>query len=330
MNREAVLKRFEEELSRSAPTVRKQRVAYARMFLDHADHTSPWSRDAVQKFLNWIERQGYSPTTQSNIYSVVRCLFNAARIVAEEERQQTLAAVDPQDPAAVSEVLLALATPLPIWPMGKRDGPKTGNVLAPALTREEVGQMVALAIRNELADHEAAYLAVATTYAPRREELSRLNPESVDWKKGTIFIDTCKGGVAREHKIPPQIAAYLKKYNFSTYYSPFNMSRMYVSIEARAGVEHREGAGWHCVRRVLDTELVDKLGTAKAKTFLRWKTKASSEMALRYYTAEFEKVDAKVFAKHPLLPLWERCPKCLGKVARDREEVICLNCGERF
>lgn len=328
--KDAVLKRFEEELSRSAPAVRRQRVAYAHMYLEHADPSAPWSRTAVQKFLNWIERQGYAGTTQALIYSVVRRLFDAARVVAEEERQQALTTVDPQDPAAVREILLALATPLPIWPMGKRDGPKSGSVMAPALTKEEVGLMVTLAIRNELADHEAAYLAVATTYGPRREELSRLNPESVDWKKGTIFIDTCKGGVAREHQIPPQIAAHLKKYDFSTYYSPFNMSRLYISIEARAGVEHREGAGFHSLRRLLDTALVDKLGTAKAATFLRWKTKASSEMALRYYTAEADRVDAQVFAKHPLLPLWERCPKCLGKIVRDREEVICINCGTRF
>jgi hypothetical protein len=80
------------------------------------------------------------------------------------------------------------------------------------------------------------------------------------------------------------------------------MSNLYRSIEAKAGLEHQDGAGWHSFRRSLDTILV-QWNYIYTKIFLRWKL--SGDMALAYVTLDPLKVDEEVFKHHPFLPLWK-------------------------
>lgn len=309
MDKSEILTRFESDLWRSSASVRKARLFYARLFLDFAgDSAEPWNKSTVINFLKWIERQEYSKGTCRQIYSITRRVFDAARAVADEGRQRAISSVDPDDPGAVRGILQALATPLPSWPMGKRDAPRVGSedVEAPALSPEEVEAMIALAHDGQLSPSEAGFLAVATTFGPRREELLRIRPEHLNWKERTIYIDTCKGGEPRFHAIPSEIEQPLRAYGFGGTYSLFKLSRMYLTVEQRAGILHRPGAGFHSIRRRLDTCLIDRLGEVKTKVFLRWKLKASSEMPRRYYTAEQAKIDAEVFEVHPFLYRWRQ------------------------
>lgn len=304
MKKDEVLARFKDDLRKSSDHTRRSRLHYAELFLDFAGDP-PWSRTAVTKFLDQAAEE-YAPGTQRLLYSIVRRVFDAARAVAEEDRQRMLAAADPDDPASVRKILQVLATPLPAWPMGKRDAPRVGDedIRAPALEFDEGKAMVELAVSGQLTEAESAFLAVASTYGARPEELLRISPEHLDWDQERIFIDTCKGGVKRWHSIPEQIAPHLGNYGFAKEYSPFRLHQMYLGIEKRAGVKHRERAGFHSFRRTLDTWLMDRLGEAKTKVFLRWKLKSSPEMPLRYYTAEQATIDAEVFEVLPFLPFW--------------------------
>jgi hypothetical protein len=168
--------------------------------------------------------------------------------------------------------------------------------------------MVAAAREGRLEPAETAFVALSTTYGVRREELARVTAQDINldaqYRNGTIFINTCKGGTARLHQIPGEIMPFVAKYPFDRTYSLVQLSQMYHRIEYKSGVDYRPGTGWHSPRRALDTMLMDYLPLPAVRLFLRWKIKGSPDMAIRYYSKELEENDREVFAVHPFLPLW--------------------------
>jgi len=308
MDKAGILDRFCDRLRSSSEQVIKHRHFYASKFLDFAGEP-PWGETTVINFMKQLDSEGYSRGSQKTIYGIVRAVFDAAKSVAEEEKARLAAAVDPADPTAVAQVLKMLATPPVEWPMPKRSAPvvRDEDVEAPAASVEDMVKMIAAAREGKLETPEAAFVALSTTFGPRREDLARIRAEDVE--DGTIFIDTCKGGRKRTHRIPDEILPFVTQCPFPSAqsdqgYSPNQLSWMYHRIEYKSGVEYRPGTGWHSPRRRLLTILDDCLPLPAVRLFLRWKTKSSPDMAVRYYSKELEENDRDVFAVHPFLPYW--------------------------
>lgn len=308
-NKEEILQQFISELSRSSDHTRESRIPYAKKFLDFAEGTplSEWNRTLVDSFLDHLIEEGYAAGTCQNIYSIVKRVFDAAKTVHETHRTRLLSEVDTTKPEAVAEILKAISLPPPIWDVGKRAGPRvsSGDVVKPAATLEQIKAMIEVARGPEM-----AYLMMASVYGLRREELIRIRPEHIDYEKKVIFILTAKGGEQRNQLLVDDVMPILKAYDFHRVYTPSDMSSMFLRIESKAGLVHKEGGGFHELRRLLDTVIVDSCngldnlpGEIYAHFFLRWRL--SSSMVERYYSRELLDIDAKVLSVHPVLKLWK-------------------------
>lgn len=312
MDKSKIATRFEEELSNSSDHVKKSRLFYCKMFLDFApEDFSQWNKGLVNNFLKRLRGEGYSPGSTRNIYSITKRVFDAAKAVHESERTRLISEVNPSDSSAVAEILKAISLPGPSWDMGKRGAPRveSSDVVKPSLTLEEIGAMVEAVKHGLLEPPEVAYLALASVYGLRREELVRIRPEHIDYKKKTIFVLTAKGGEQRSQLLCDEVIPHLKAYDFQDTPSLFEMSKMYWRIEHKAGLVHKDGGGWHQFRRALDTELVDECnrlnqapGELYAHFFLRWRL--SSSMVEHYYSRSPLEIDARVLSVHPVVALW--------------------------
>lgn len=312
MNKKAIIDRFLDELSNSTQHVKDSRGYYARKFLDFApSDLSQWNKGLVNDFLKRLKAEGYAPGTCRNLYGICKRCFDAAKAAHESERTKLISEVNPSDPTAVAEILKAMSMPGPVWDLGKRASPKveSRDMVRPSLTLEEIEAMVGAAKRGLLEPPAVAYLALASVYGLRREELIRVRPEHINYDSKVIFVMTAKGGEQRGQLLANEIIPYLKAYDFQANPSLFGMSQMYGRIEYKAGLVHKEGGGLHQFRRYLDTELVDACnqldhvpGELYAHFFLRWKL--SGSMVEHYYSRSPLELDARVISVHPVVALW--------------------------
>ncbi|MDO9334185.1 MAG: hypothetical protein Q7T57_06670 [Dehalococcoidales bacterium] len=252
-----------------------------------------------------LEKEGYAPGTTLKVYGIVKRVFDAAKAVHESRKLKLISEADPAEPGAVAEVLKAMALPPPNWDLGKRSAPKVeaSDRVKPAHTLEEIQTMVQAAKSGLLEPADVAYLALASVYGLRREELCRVQVD--DFDRNTIFVRTAKGGEQRKQLLCEAIVPYLK-YDFGGRYSPSCMSQRYWRICVKAGIQPVEGSGWHNFRRYLDTVLVETFGELKAYIFLRWKISSSSLMTERYYSRDPLEVDRQVLENgHPVVGLWQ-------------------------
>lgn len=322
MNKKEIARQFLSDLSRSSPQVQKDRLFYWKKFLDFvgAKPPSEWDKSVVNAFLDQLGVEGYAPGTIRKIYGIIKRGFDSTKTVHEAERMRLISEVDPSNPRAVAQILKAISLPPPTWDMGKRAMPRVedGDMCRPALSLEEIAKMVTAAKNNLLKVPEACYLAIASVYGLRLEELRRVRREHLDFSEKTIsiktmFVDTCKGGERRKQLLAEEIVPYLERYDFGVEFSPFMMSSVFRRICARSGVEIREGMNWHAFRRSLVTEVRDSLASDPnfardallvTKIFFRWRLSSSSEMADRYYTMDPLKADRIALEHHPVLALW--------------------------
>ena len=311
MDKKEIAHRFLEELSNSSEHVRKSRLYYCNMFLDFApENFSDWNKALVNKFLRHLEVEGYAPGSRRNVYGIVKRAFDAARAVHEAERTRLISEVNPSDTSAVAEILKAMSLPGPTWDMGKRAAPKveSKDVVKPAATLEEIGAMAGAAKRGALNEMEVAFLVMASVYGLRLGELIRIRPEHINYRKKTLFVLTEKGGEQRDQRLADELIPLLKACDWKGC-SPYQASQMFWQIEYKAGLLHKEGGGWHEMRRLLDTELVNACnglehvpGELYAHFFLRWRL--SGSMVEHYYSRSPLEIDARVLSVHPVLPLW--------------------------
>jgi len=309
MDKAQILEQFVADLAHSSPATQKARAAYARRWLNFASDFPPeqWDRNLVQRFMAQMEKEGYAAGTRRNIYDIVRSTFAAAKLVWEAEKHVVVAGIDPKNPSAVPELLKLLMTSPPAWPMVRRDGPvvTVRDEVKPALTIEEIEAMIRTVKDGSLGTAAACFLALATTYGLRREEMRRLEPGDLDYSGGTIFINTAKGGDPRTHMLAEEILPYVKQHDFGEVHPLFNISWLYKLIETRAGVRHSDGNGFHAIRRRLDAILMDELPVPAVRLFLRWKMRASSDMPLRYYSKDLAENDAEALTVNPFLGVWK-------------------------
>lgn len=272
-----VLEAYAQSLG-DKPTA-KAYVAYAKKYLDYAG-ANPFDKGKVQRFLRYLERDGYSPGSVANIFGIVRRVF----------------VVNAQ-----------------LWPFRFGEAPVVPemSVQAPALHPDCIRDMI---LCPKLDLQELAFLALSTTYGLRRAEICNLTPEHLDLKSNLIFIETLKHGRQRYHITPAEIKPMLLGYDFG----PMSVTEchyIFMRILHKASVRISEGLGFHSVRRTLNTLLIDSgLPSVVVHDFLRWKRQGMTE---RYYVTRFVgkdtpevamsstmKVDLQVFEKHPFLPIW--------------------------
>lgn len=303
---QAILDHFRSELSRSSEHTQKAREFYAQKFLDFAGDKpfNDWNKTLVNQFLKQLEREGYASGTIRRIYSIVKRVFDSAKTIHEAERTRLISAIDPNDTTAVAEILKAMSLPGPTWDMGKRSAPRVDaeDVVKPAATFDELKAMIEAA--KAMDAPARAYLSLASLYGLRREELCRVRQEHLDLEERTIYVLTAKGGERRKQLLCEEIIPHLEAYSFKGEYTPFKMTQLYLKICAQAGIEHKDGSGWHSIRRYLDTTLVDMFDQLMAHIFLRWKISSSSEMAEVYYSKSPLEIDQAVLEKYPVVPLW--------------------------
>jgi integrase len=318
MDHSSIIQRFEEELSNSSPLVTKSRVAYARKFLDFtgAKPFSEWDGRLVTSFTQHLKAEGYSEGTVRQVFSIVKRVFDAARNAHETERVQLISSVDPTDPSAVAQLIKAISMPAPNWNLGKRAAPKVTQRNTPTMTMEDLTVMVHAAQNDGFEPHEKACLALASIYPLRRGELRRIKPEDIDYDRHTIFVHTQKGGDQRDQLLADDLLPILRQCDFSRQFSDFDMSRMWWSIEQKAGLNHQADGGWHSLRRLVVTTLKDVWGddALQVKIFGHWRLASSPEISDRYYHKDPLETDRAVLAKHPIVPLWRGAMRMdLGK-----------------
>lgn len=297
---QAILARFEAELSESSPHTIQSRVPYARMWLVFAgDNFSEWNKVLVNKFLAKLREDGYSPGTIRQIYSVVKRVFDAAKAVYEMEKASLISVIDPNDPAAVAQVIKAMALPGPTWDLGKRAAPKVEReqTITPRLTLQQVEAL----IKTDLKPADTAYLALSSIYGLRCGELCAVKREHIDFQNKTIYVMTEKDGERRNQLLCDEVIPYLQNYDFPRPLSLSGMTKLYHRICSRAGIEYEYGSGWHSMRRFLDDELIRLFGDFKTHVFFRWK---QSSMPAHYFGAMLE-VDQEILAGHPVVKIWQ-------------------------
>jgi integrase len=316
-----IREQFISELSQSSPETLRSRLFWCDQFLDFADgDLSRWNKALVNRFLSKLEEEGYAPLTRRTAFGVVKRVFDAAKAVHEQERIKLLSSVDTRDPSAMAEVLKAVILPGPVWEMGKRAMPRaeTDEINKPALSFAEISKIAHCAKGDGFEPHETAFATLASVYGLRQGEIQAVCREHIDYKGGTIFIMTEKGGERRKQRLCPEIIPYLQGYDFKWQFSPFLMNRIFKNICAKASVEDRDGLGWHSFRRYALTAVRDSLARVveeipfnidhvlAAKIFFRWRLSSSSEMVDRYYTPEnVLKIDEFVLEHHPVVSLWK-------------------------
>jgi len=204
------------------------------------------------------------------------------------------------------------------WPFDKDDTPYDEDKKKfPVMRRESVEQLIKAS--DKLTKAERFYLAVATTWLVRREELSRI--KKIDYDADTIFIHTAKHGKKAKHLIPDVLQQIFADYRPKEH-GPSALSLMFRRICTKAGVELRPREGWHSIRYALNTILEASLPRRVLADFSHWKTITNpnsneergirgEDMIERYRRPEILDddpyyADRVVYSNHPFLPLWQK------------------------
>ena len=172
------------------------------------------------------------------------------------------------------------------WPFKKEDKPVSyDEPFAPAFRPDEVLQLIAA--REKLTPQENFYLALAVTYGPRCEEISRVRVRDI--QDNTIFIRTAKRGTQRQHLIPEGIAPFISGWRPKER-TARAISYHFQKIMEKSGLGKRPGWGFHSIRRTLLTLLITNLAKADyppswAAEYLRWSKRSVGAIFLGSGTA---------------------------------------------
>ncbi len=170
-----------------------------------------------------------------------------------------------------------------------------------AFTAEQVKQLILVA---KLSGNPAwqFLMAISTTYGLRATEIRMLRKDDTHRNKKTIFVHTLKGGLDREHLVPPQIAQYIFSYDFPIL-STNQMYEIFSEIAKAAGIERIPRKCYHAIRHSLASELVytQKVDQTTAFKFLRWQ---GGTMLNIYATPYMPDIDQTIFKAHPFLKYW--------------------------
>ena len=210
---------------------------------------------------------------------------------------------------------LALANGWP-WPFESDDAPYSEKEQKlPVLLQVEVEQLIKA--RAKYSKAERFYLAVATTWIVRREDLSRIKKR--DFDSDVFTIHHSKHGRVVKHLIPDALKPIFADYRPKVHSGPA-LSTMFRRICAKAGLEHKKGLGWDSIRYRLNTLLKEvcssqeRLSSSFVDDYAEGKGKVSvrhgrSDMTEDYRHPEIldtdpHGIDKVIYSIHPFLPLW--------------------------
>jgi hypothetical protein len=177
---------------------------------------------------------------------------------------------------------------------------KNSEVNRPLFCREEVIHIISRA-RQVCTERELSFLAAASVYGLRREEIGTL-----EVREGVVKVNGAKGGESTFQIIPDAITVYMKGYRGCE--DVRYMTKVFQRIMKKTGMEVNRGYGWHSIRRALATELL--LGDVSALNiarFMRWcdgSVKSKFGMLAIYDRREQDKIDRSIFEVHPFLRVW--------------------------
>jgi hypothetical protein len=183
---------------------------------------------------------------------------------------------------------------------------KNSEVSRPAFNVEEVSHMIRKA-KEVCSERELSFLAAASVYGLRREEMG-----SLEVRDSVVKVNAAKGGEATFQIIPDAIKDYMKGYRACN--DVRHITRVFHSIISKVGLEVSKGYGWHSIRRALATELVLRdVSALNILRFMRWSdagVKGEFGMLVIYARCEQDKIDKSIFEVHPFLPAWSCSQGC--------------------
>ena len=227
------------------------------------------------------------------------------------------------------------------WPFRPREGPQVaeGDEDQPMISIELGSALIEASGR--LQPVHRALLAISTTYATRRAEMTYtwnldaeqydgMGNDSFDWEENLVFVETVKSGRQRYHLVPESIIPIVKAFDWGKERSDSFVSQISVDLREAAGLEQAnfQRVAWHAIRRRMAKLLLDGNSALElpgfsepdVNTYMRWKPPTSS-MAQRYAggqevgldgrrSQQLERrdltLDRRAFGLIPWLEDWER------------------------
>jgi len=191
------------------------------------------------------------------------------------------------------------------WDMPKLSMPKvkTEDIHRPLFTAQQIKQLIKRA-KEVCSDQDLAYLALATVYGLRREEISTVEIGA------TLRVKTAKGGSTVCHLIPEGLRSILQNYKPMTIH---RLSEEITRIIIATGATKVPRSGWHSIRRSLATELIMcDVSMLNILRFMRWSDASMTRelgMLSVYAKKDQERIDLEVFRIHPFLNDWIGYPR---------------------
>lgn len=271
---------------------KKERLARVSAFLSWLGNDEP-SAEAVTKWIARLKGAGYADGSLLKEWGILRALFRRNDLV---------------------------------WPFRAGDAPiiHEQNVYAPALDPQDIAAMVDVALGRQPSQgpkpdaRHKCFLALATVWGLRREEMREMTPQNVDEKQSLLFVETVKHGRQRYHVIPTFIMPYLMEWGFKQAVSLPGLSLLFNHLKEMIGLKVSMELGWHSIRRSAVSAAFDcGLNEPEVNSFYRWK-RSGSNMALRYAASRVvgrsgeraeiggsdRQLDEKVYSLHPFVKMW--------------------------
>jgi integrase len=177
---------------------------------------------------------------------------------------------------------------------------KDSEMNRPVFTADEIVHIISRA-KEVCSERELAFLAAASVYGLRREEIGTLKVSD-----GHVKVHTAKDGEVTSQIIPEEIKDYMKGYR--TCKDVRYMTRVFQRIMSKVGLKVNRGYGWHSIRRALATELALRdISALNIVRFMRWSDgslKGEFGMLTIYARCEQDKIDKSIFEVHPFLSAW--------------------------
>ena len=298
---EDIIAAYTASLRGSSSSVRGGRVAWVRKYLAYCD--GDYSSDRIRAYWDSLEASGYASGTVRLAISIAKIAMKVGKEVHSVKMRELARDVDPSDPEANTVLLQAISMGFPEWPLPNREMPKVKrDKIAPKFTDDEVRCIIDNTQKGVLSSMEAAFVALASVYGFRKMEIANITPADVDLDKMRISHDPEKGGSDTPHRIPNEIASYIKAHDWSTYISKSGMWKMMNGILEKCGIDKQEGLSWHSWRRSVITSLQDAgLPDIVITKYIGWADRSVSD---GYYTKEAAEIDNMVFEVHPILAMW--------------------------
>jgi hypothetical protein len=203
------------------------------------------------------------------------------------------------------------------WPFTKDDTPYAEEKKQlPFLEPSKIEKLIAA--RAKYTDAECFYLAIASTFIVRREELARIKKR--DYDEESIVIHTAKHGRRRQHLIPEPLRPIFLKFRAKEH-TTTALSMIFKRICEKAEVKLEPRSGWHSMRYTLttlirDALIRDNLDPALVADYGGWSKQSLGTVfggaaMVGYYrrpeilfTDKFGS-DRVIYEVHPFLHLWE-------------------------